>query len=370
MTLQKNRSAVKGVRWLAKLITRFQKLPSRMTPAPFQLLEISSQFWKSRALYTAAHLDIATILDDKTLPIDALAQQTKCDPNYLYRVLRMLASIGIFNETSPKHFANNEVSVYLGRHENSVRSMIMMHHSAEMTAPWFDTFNDGLEKSQAPFELKHGVPLFEYMDQNKEFDELFSQAMDEVEAIGSDSFATDFNWDSFDRLIDLGGSKGSKALAILRSTSNINALVVDREHITNQARNYWKGKESDSIVNRLTFESGDITEHIPPSESNKDIYFLCGVLHAFNDESASKILSKVSAQCHITGAKLAVMDLIVPSVDADFMSCSFDLQMMMGTSGLERTAEQWGSLFATNNLVVEETIQLRPFGNIMVVGTK
>ena len=370
MTLQKNNTAVKTVRWLANFFTGLQNFSNRLTPAPFRLLQIGSLFWQSRALYIATRLDVATVLGDNTLSVDDLANKLGCNTEYLYRLLRMLASIDIFNETSPRCFKNSSLSSYLMDHNTTVRSMILMHNSPEMSSPWFETMENGISQGRAPFEIKHGVELFEYMNLNREFDELFSSAMNEVEAIGSNSFATDFNWSFFDRLIDLGGSNGSKAISILKHNPEIKAVVVDRDHVISKANSYWQEKEETSVVSRLSFKSGDITEAIPPSENNKDIYFLCGVLHAFNDEFSNRILSRISEQCQQTGAKLAVMDLIVPSENADFLSCSFDIQMLMGTSGLERTLEQWESLFSANSLVIEEVVKLRPFGNIMLVESK
>ena len=48
--------------------------------------------------------------------------------------------------------------------------------------------------------------------------------MDSVEALTGDSFATDFDWARFDRIIDIGGSKGSKSVAILKRHPHLKAL--------------------------------------------------------------------------------------------------------------------------------------------------
>jgi hypothetical protein len=53
-----------------------------------------------------------------------------------------------------------------------------------------------------------------------------------------DSFATDFDWGRFDRLIDVGGSRGSKALAILQRHPSLKASVVDRASVVRDARRH------------------------------------------------------------------------------------------------------------------------------------
>jgi hypothetical protein len=67
-----------------------------------------------------------------------------------------------------------------------------------------------------PFLLSHGEDLFDYLDHHADFDQLFSEAMNSVEALAGDGFATDLDWARFDRIIDVGGSRGTKSLAILR----------------------------------------------------------------------------------------------------------------------------------------------------------
>jgi AraC-like DNA-binding protein len=53
----------------------------------------------SQAIYIVAKLGIADYLKDGAKSIEELAQETKTHPDSLYRLLRMLASTGIFSET-------------------------------------------------------------------------------------------------------------------------------------------------------------------------------------------------------------------------------------------------------------------------------
>lgn len=53
----------------------------------------------SQAIYIVAKLRIANHLKDGPKSVEDLAQETKTHPHSLYRLLRMLSSIGIFAET-------------------------------------------------------------------------------------------------------------------------------------------------------------------------------------------------------------------------------------------------------------------------------
>ncbi|HEX8920934.1 MAG TPA: methyltransferase dimerization domain-containing protein, partial [Pyrinomonadaceae bacterium] len=77
----------------------------------------------TQALYVAAKLGVADLLAAKPLTVKELAAATKTHEHALYRVLRSLASIGIFEETDPKVFANTPYSQPLRSDSpNSMRS--------------------------------------------------------------------------------------------------------------------------------------------------------------------------------------------------------------------------------------------------------
>lgn len=79
-----------------------QNIPNKVTPPPFRLMQIGSAFWQSRALCVAARLDIATVLGDERLVADEIAARVAAQPDATYRLLRMLAAMGVFEEVSPR----------------------------------------------------------------------------------------------------------------------------------------------------------------------------------------------------------------------------------------------------------------------------
>jgi len=71
--------------------------------------------------------------------------------------------------------------------------MIFMHNSDAMSRPWYEDPEQGVREGVPPFRLSHGEDLFNYLDHHADLDSLFSEAMDSVEALTGDSFATDFD---------------------------------------------------------------------------------------------------------------------------------------------------------------------------------
>jgi hypothetical protein len=368
MPLQKNAGAVRRFSRLMKFAGWLQNIPNRITPPPFRLMQIGSAFWQSRALYVAARLDIATVLGDEHFTADEIAARISADPDATCRLLRMLAALGVFEEVSPRVFSNNGLSAYLREdHPKSVRAMILMHNSEEMSRPWYEQLEKGVQSGDVPFQLAHGQELFGYMDSHPEFDRLFSRAMDSVEALTGDSFALDFDWGRFERVIDVGGSKGSKSLAILKRHPHLKALVVDRAQVVREAEQHWTGREAPALLARLSFQAGDLFESVPAATSARDIYLLSAVLHGFDDDSCVKALRNIAGACAGTGARIALMELVLSELRPDLASASLDMQLFMGTRGRGRTLDEWLRLFDRSGLVLEEQVSLQSFAKILVL---
>jgi hypothetical protein len=371
MTFQKKSGAVRRFAKLMKFAAWLQNIPNKLMSPPFRLIQIGSAFWQSRALYVAAHLDIATVLGNEHLSVEVISARVSAQPDAIYRLLRMLAAIGVFSEVSPRVFRNNPLSVYL-REDNpkNVRAMILMHNSMEMSQPWYEQLELGVRSGKVPFEISHGREFYDYMDGHAEFDALFARAMDSVEALTGDSFAADFDWGRFDRIIDVGGSKGSKSLAILKRYSHLTALVFDRERVVQTAASYWAGKQSPALLSRLTYQAGNLLESVPAAKDDKDIYLLSAVLHGMDDPSCVKVLGNLTTAIAGTGARIALMELVVSELHADFSSAAFDMQMFVNTRGRERTLPEWQNLFDQSGLVLEEEVGLQSVGKILVLRPK
>lgn len=367
MRLQKNAGAVRRFAKAMKFGAWLQAIPNKLTPAPFRLVQIGSAYWQSRALYVAARLDVATVLGDERLGAAALAGRVGADPDALGRLLRMLAAIGVFEETAPMVFRNNALSRCLRTDDpQCVRAMVLMHNAEAMSRPWFEQLEAGVRSGTPPFRLSHGTELFDYLERHADVDRLFSEAMDSVEALAGDGFATDLDWSRFERLIDIGGSRGTKALSILKRHPELSALVVDRPQVIEEARRYWASRHGDG-VERLRFQAGDLFDAVPAANGPGDIYLLSAVLHGFDDATCVRALQTLRAAIGSSGARVAVLEMVVAEQGADLASTSFDMQMFVGCRGRERTLGEWNAVIQAAGMVLDEVVRLRSLGSILVL---
>lgn len=368
MSFQRNALGVRVFGGLVRLINGLNQAVAQLTPPPFRLLQIGSAFWQSRALYVAARLDLATALGDQSLAIDVLAARVGSDARSTGRLLRLLAALGVFRETRPGVFANNRVSNHLrDGHAGSVRPLVLMHNAEAMSLPWYAQLEQGVRSGKVPFELAHGQDLYAYMDSHPALDELFSEAMASVERVGGDGFAQDFDWGRFERVIDVGGGVGSKAVAILKRHRHLRALVVDRKRLVSAAPAKWAASAEPEILERLEFQAGDLFDPLPPARGAKDVYLFSAVFHGLEDEACIELLRHVRERCADSGARAAVMELIPDECDPDIASASVDMQMLMGTPGRLRPIGEWRALCGQCGLEVEERVGLRSPASILVL---
>src|SRR5262245_38348347 len=69
-----------------------------------QLARLVSGYWYTQTIYVAVKLGIADLVKDGPKEVQELAQATGTNPRALYRLLRALASLGIFAEDQD-HFS-------------------------------------------------------------------------------------------------------------------------------------------------------------------------------------------------------------------------------------------------------------------------
>ncbi len=367
-SLQRNKFKVKLFKAMMGLANRLAALPNKLTPPPFRLIQIGSAFWLSRALYVATNLGLADELEGDERSTTELAASLALHEEHLYRLMRMLAANGIFVESSHRLFRNSPMSDYLRQaHPKSVRSMILMHNDPVMASPWFDSLEQGIRSGETPFVRSHGVELFRYMDEHRDFDLLFSHAMDSVEALTGCDYLHDFDWSRFDRLIDVGGSQGSKALAILKNNPHLRAVVFDRPQVIGGAAGHWREQGEGAVLERMKFIGGDMLEAIPPAVSDRDIYMCMAVFHSLGDAEVQKLLDKLKTAFGDKRPTLLVIDMVAAETDIDPVVASFDMQMLMGTKGRERTLPEWRALFEGACLRIEEVVEVRTFPSFIVV---
>ena len=143
--------------------------------SPSVFMELLNGMWVSRAIQVAASMRLADVLGDGPQSIAYLAERTGMHAPSLYRLLRALASVGLFQEVEERVFTNTDLSLYIRADEP-----LSLYHLAVMQgSDWYWRMCGGLAYSvqtgKPAFDLFHGMGLSAYFAQHPEAHRLFQK---------------------------------------------------------------------------------------------------------------------------------------------------------------------------------------------------
>jgi hypothetical protein len=293
-------------------------------------------YWVSQALYVAAKLGVADLLAEGPRPIEDLAAATQTDAPSLRRVLRALASVGVFTEARPGTFALTPLAALLRTGTpDSMRALAIMYAEEQYRA-WGDVLHS-VQTGETAFE-QFGTSYFAYLAQHPEADRVFNEAMTgyTTQFVGAAVDAYDFS--PFKTIVDVGGSYGTLLAAILGSHPVARGILFDQPHVVAAAGAQLAVA---GVAERCTTVGGDFFVEVP---AGGDAYVLAQILHDWDDERSVAILR----QCRRAMPahwKFLVVELVLPPGEEPFFDKGLDLHMLVLLGARERTAAEYRALF-------------------------
>lgn len=315
------------------------------------LLQMSTGYWISQSLYAAAKLGIADLLMDEAKTCDELASATNTNARALYRLMRGLASVGVFAEEGG-HFVLTPISQGLRSDiPESMRDSILLA-GEEYYRAWGNLLYS-LETGNSAFEREFGMPLFDYYSQHEESGAIFNRAMQNISRAIVPVVVNSYDFSKTVKLVDVGGGNGSSLGAILKANPQLQGIVFDLETAVAKASSVL---EKNAVSDRATVVAGNFFESVP---SGADTYLLKYVLHNWDDEKAIAILRNCYDAMSDSG-KILVVEQVIPPGNEPFSAKLIDLQMLvMTSSGCERTAAEYQSLFEAAGFELVKIIPTR-----------
>lgn len=145
---------------------------------PEQLLRMANGVVFHQALYAAAKLGLADLLNGSPQSIPALASQIEVNEGALYRTLRLLASQGVFEETSAGNFRNTDLSYFLRTGvPGSIRALMIFRGSEFFFAP-FGEILYSIRTGLPAREKLYGMNAFDYLRDNPDVARIFGRRND------------------------------------------------------------------------------------------------------------------------------------------------------------------------------------------------
>jgi O-methyltransferase domain/Dimerisation domain len=326
-------------------MTNQNQSPSQLD-ARVQLRDLFAGAYVSRAIYVAAQLDIATVLADGHRTYAELARITHTRADTLYRLLRALASHGLFAENDHGCFANTEKSALLRSDiTGSMRPLILMFGDELIVTLW-QSLSHSVTTGEPAFEHVYGMHQFDYLSLHPDKAKIFDDAMVSVSSMTNPVIAKAYDFSSFATIVDIAGGYGSTLCTILAANPRTRGVLFDMPHVMEGARQYVAGE---GLTDRCTCVPGDFFEAVP---AGADAYFMKHIIHDWDDARCIQLLRN----CHAAApakAKLLVCERVVPPGNTPSYSKLSDLVMLMMTpGGRERTHEQYRTLFEAGGFTI------------------
>jgi SAM-dependent methyltransferase len=301
-------------------------------------------------LYSAAKLGVADLLKDGPRTASELARNLRVNESALYRILRLLASLSVFEETSPQTFANTELSQFLRSGvPGSVRSILIFRGSELFFRPFAEILYSVRTGKSARTEV-FGMDGWEYLRQHPEYARMFDDAMTDMSAIIGPIVAAAYDFGRWGNIMDVGGGNGILLASILKAHPEVRGVLADLPHVLERAQQ--RGFLVGELQVRSAMQPCDFFREVP---SGCRVYVMKNVIHDWDDEHAEEILANCRRAIPADGALLLV-EWTLHEGNLYSVGKLFDIAMLVLTGGKERTEEEYRRLLARAGFRLNEVI--------------
>ncbi len=319
-----------------------------------QIIELTSGYWKSRALAVAAELELADLLVDGPHSVDVLAARSNTDPQSLFRMMRALESVGVFSQVAPRVFANTAASESLRKDvSGSMNAWVRLilstgvgHYEA------WAALRGAIETGHRTFDEKYGSSYWEFLRRNPDKSAHFNEAM-RASSVGITPAVTEsYDWNRFPIIADIGGGIGTQLVDILNANLGCRGILSDQPQVTAEAISH----------DRIKCVPGDFLKSVP---AGADCYLLRFVIHDWADPEALTILQNVRKAVK-PSSSLLLVESVVPETAEPSLFKWMDLHMLLMSGGRERTAGEYRELYSKAGFELERIVPTGSPASIIV----
>jgi hypothetical protein len=303
------------------------------------LRQLSTGFWISKAIAVVAELGIADYLQAGPKTVEELAQAVDAHPGALYRLLRAIASVGVFAEEGQGRFALTPLAgLLLTGTPQSWRAAAIMNGQPWVWQPWGDLLYS-VKTGNPAFDHIFGTEFDAYLAQHRDAADTFQAFMDVATGEEALAVAPVYDFSGSTTVVDVGGGRGALLGAILQANPHLRGVLFESPHVIATARG---ALEAQGVADRCELVAGDFFEALP---AGGDAYILKWILVSWDDDRAVTILQNCHRAMRANG-RLLVVERIIPTGNEAFYGKLADLNLLVLYRGRHRTEAEYRALFA------------------------
>jgi O-methyltransferase domain/Dimerisation domain len=304
----------------------------------------------SRAVYVVAELGIADLLAGGPMTAAQLARATQAHEPSLYRVLRLLASLGVLTELDDRSFGLTVLGERLRSDvPASMRSFARLTDVSGLQP--FEPIIEVVKTGRSGHDIVYGMGPFEFLAAHPERSQKLQAALSERTAAFARSVAAGYDFSPMRTVADIGGGNGTLLAAILQAHGHLRGILFDVPPVVAGAAEVLRAA---GVADRCDIVPGDFFQGVP---DGADAYLLANVVHDWDDASSVRILG-ACRQSAADDGRVLLIERLIPDRPADAVPALLsDLNMLVITGGRERTTAEYDQLLAQAGL---NRTQVRP----------
>jgi hypothetical protein len=315
-------------------------------PARNTVLAIWAGFVVSRALQVAAELGIADRLAAGAKDAASLAEEIGAHEGHLRRLLRTLASAGVFAEEDGHFRLTPLAEVLRSDAPGSIRDVVRMYDDALWNA--FGSLEYSVRTGRPAFEKTAGSPYYAYLADHPEVSRRWNRGVANLSAHDDAVLARAYDFSDVETVVDVGGGQGGFLAGVLAANPHLRGVLFDLPHVVTNATVLRASVDA----TRCEIRSGDFFESVPP---RCDVYVLKRLLPGFDDDRCIAVLRRCRAAMPPHGRLLGI-EALVPTGNEPHPSKVSDLLMMVQGEGRERTEPEYRELYRAAGLEIRRVL--------------
>jgi len=312
------------------------------------LQQMTNGYWATQIIYVAAKLGVADCLQAGPRTIEWLAQSTETHAPSLDRLMRALASLGVFRENDDGEYETTPLGRCLVRGSPGALRARAILNGEEWYTAWGGLIRS-VRTGETAFDQVVGMSFFEYLAANAEAEAVFNEAMASSTAGAARAVAAAYDFSGFGTFVDVGGGTGAFLATLLQANPHARGVLFDRSNVVAAARPLIT---SAGLADRCDAVGGDFFEGVP---TDGDVYILSWIIHDWDDGRSITIL-KNCRRAMTQDARLLLIEQVLPPGNEPSLSKLYDIHMLVLSGGRERQAQEYRDLLAASDLQLARII--------------
>jgi len=319
-------------------------------PSPSeQMIQMTSGHIIAQALYVVAELGIPDLLATGPRTIAELAQTVGAHAPSLYRVLRALASLGVFVEQDDQTFGLTPLGDTLRSDvPGSARAWALVNCGVGWRA--YGELLYSVRTGQPGFDRAYGMSVFDYTARHPDAMAIFGKMMVDFHGREVAAVASAYSLSGVRSIVDVGGGSGNLLAALLDANPSLHGTVFERPSVAETAVQWLHAA---GLSHRCDVLEGNFFESVP---TGGDVYVLSHVIHDWDEAHCLTLLQNCRRAIGPSG-RLLIVETVMPGANEPSQARLMDLIMLANSpSGQERTVEEYRDLLAKADFHLERVV--------------